>query len=425
MQRCFAVVSTAAAIAAAPVLSGGGYCSEALGFALSLEDRIPVRLVQHGDAVSYEFMQGLEDRVSALVQRGLRTRINVSATAVVCHSEPGAWYPPLYQTSQCPPQGWGKFAYVVGRTMSETDAIPEEWVRRCNGMDEVWVPTQFHDQVFRRSGVDGSKIAVVPEPVDTRAFNLQVRPLPKDQFDKGGKFWFLSVAKWEERKNFPMLVRAFTEEFRRNESVALLVLTHEFHHEGTPIEEKIREITQSVKPSAEERPEVRVLQWYIPDRELPQLYASVDCLVVPSKGEGWGRPHIEAMATGVPVIATNWSGNTAFMTPENSYLIHVHRLSHPRTGPFQKFLWAEPSYWHLRALMREVFSNPEKAKQTGLRASRDVSSKYSTEAVGRLVMARLSAIGRVSGHQAHKSSSKRKEKGRLKNPLLDNTPRLK
>ena len=28
-------------------------------------------------------------------------------------------------------------------------------------------------------------------------------------------------------------------------------------------------------------------------------------------GEGWGRPHVEAMSMELPVIATNWSGSTA------------------------------------------------------------------------------------------------------------------
>lgn len=29
-----------------------------------------------------------------------------------------------------------------------------------------------------------------------------------------------------------------------------------------------------------------------------------------SPGEGWGRPHVEAMSMALPVIATNWSGST-------------------------------------------------------------------------------------------------------------------
>ena len=40
------------------------------------------------------------------------------------------------------------------------------------------------------------------------------------------------------------------------------------------------------------------------------LYASADVFVLPSRGEGWGRPHVEAMAMGLPIITTNWSGPT-------------------------------------------------------------------------------------------------------------------
>ena len=42
--------------------------------------------------------------------------------------------------------------------------------------------------------------------------------------------------------------------------------------------------------------------------DLPRLYKAVDAFVLPSRGEGWGRPHVEAMATGLPIVATNWSG---------------------------------------------------------------------------------------------------------------------
>ena len=47
-----------------------------------------------------------------------------------------------------------------------------------------------------------------------------------------GHFRFLAVAKWEERKNFETLVRVYTEEFSNEDNVTLIVLTHEFHHEG-------------------------------------------------------------------------------------------------------------------------------------------------------------------------------------------------
>ena len=64
-----------------------------------------------------------------------------------------------------------------------------------------------------------------------------------------------------------------------------------------PIQEVIDEITDAVKPK-KEQPKIFLIQEFIPDLEMPNLYKSVDCLVVPSKGEGWGRPHCEAMSMG-------------------------------------------------------------------------------------------------------------------------------
>ena len=49
-------------------------------------------------------------------------------------------------------------------------------------------------------------------------------------------------------------------------------------------------------------------------------------VAIPSFGEGWGRPHVEAMASGTPVIATNWSGPTAYMNPSNSLPIRVQKM---------------------------------------------------------------------------------------------------
>lgn len=49
---------------------------------------------------------------------------------------------------------------------------------------------------------------------------------------------------------------------------------------------------------------------HVPQTDLPALYLAADAFVLPSRGEGWGRPHTEAMAMELPIIATNWSGPT-------------------------------------------------------------------------------------------------------------------
>jgi len=51
------------------------------------------------------------------------------------HQEPSLW-----PTEPCPSMN---SVYSIGRTMFETDRIPEGWPMRLGNMDEIWVPTTY------------------------------------------------------------------------------------------------------------------------------------------------------------------------------------------------------------------------------------------------------------------------------------------
>jgi hypothetical protein len=87
-------------------------------------------------------------RLMANVQRGHVP----GPTIVICHSGPLAWAAPqpAFDTPPCPPSGVDRAsAFVVGRTMFETDQLPAEYLRRCNAMDEIWVPSQWSKASMR------------------------------------------------------------------------------------------------------------------------------------------------------------------------------------------------------------------------------------------------------------------------------------
>ena len=72
---------------------------------------------------------------------------------------------------------------------------------------------------------------------------------------------------------------------------------------------------------------IRIAQNHILQRyELGVLYRSADCFVLPTRGEGWGMPILEAMACGLPVIATHWSSQVDFMNSRNSLPLDVESL---------------------------------------------------------------------------------------------------
>jgi len=78
------------------------------------------------------------------------------------------------------------------------------------------------------------------------------------------------------------------------------------------------------------------------------------------------------------VIATDWSSQTEFMTPENSYPLEVASLipAEAKCPYYDGFKWADPSYEHLRQLMRFVYENREAAAQVGARAAIDARTKW-------------------------------------------------
>ena len=133
-------------------------------------------------------------------------------------------------------------------------------------------------------------------------------------------------------------------------------------------------------------------------QEMPRLYKAANCFVLPTRGEGWGRPLMEAMAMGLPTIATRWSGHLEFMNDRNAYLCEVDRLLKVppaafREAPlFQGHRWAEPSVDDLRRLLRGVYEGRDVAQDKGTRARADIVRRYDARIVCRRIAERLREI---------------------------------
>ena len=470
----------------APFFSGGGYCSEATSFVLGMQPSAsavasgstPVKgqpvssepefggveyalsIVQHGDGMNTNYLFGLDPTAYSTLQTlAAKTSRNKKRVLSICHSEPGAWsvnakLPARYSTSQCPSHG---SAYRVGRTMFETDRLPSGWAERLNGMDEVWVPSNFMKNVCVEGGVESEKLLVMPEPVDTDFFkpsklnnengkggggggksnivdkvSKSIAPpsthlRPRKCIDASGKgvpigssqecpFRFLTVGKWERRKGFDILLRSYLTAFMDKSAqggtlpfVELYVLTSAYHSSGdfhaaldkmvrteitcghpsnkkAPLENRAVCVPPQPTPSTKSLSQAAAflsalppthLLTNIPQTSLPSVYANVDCVVQPSRGEGWGRPHVEAMAMELPLIATSWSGPSEFMTAENSYSINILKDLIPiPDGAFAGHLQAEPDAGHLKELLLHVVKFQDEAKARGKKARSDMIKFY-------------------------------------------------
>ena len=104
-----------------------------------------------------------------------------------------------------------------------------------------------------------------------------------------------------------------------------------------------------------------------PARERDALMSSCDCYVSLHRSEGFGLTLAEAMALEKPTIATAYSGNMAFMTAENSFLVPWRPARVPSgCEPYPKGdCWAEPDLGAAASLMRQVHDNPVLARDRG------------------------------------------------------------
>ena len=372
----------------APVFNPSGYASEAMNFVLPLEKRCNLGIRHNSSIRSEAFTRDLPaaDR-EALSQMSERF---VSLQGGICISHgPAGFFIRLPDAD-----------YSIGRTMFETDRIAPDWVAACNRMDEVWVPSQFNVETFAASGVERSKLVVIPGAVDSEFFDPArhtVYSLPNK-----ARFNFLSIFEWSSREGWDVLLAAYLREFSADDDVCLWLRTYLFSKPGwDPTEaiwQRIRAFTASTGLDGKKLPRIELIAQQVPCDQLPGLYLACDCYVAPSRGEGWGRPQHEAMLMERPVIVTNWSANTEFMTPDNSYLLDYEVVDtqglEPELSHYKGHRWANPSQIHLRTLMRHVFTHPEEARIKGQAARKHMVRHYNREAVADRVIHRLQHIER-------------------------------
>ena len=161
---------------------------------------------------------------------------------------------------------------------------------------QIIVPSgRTRDDLVAHYGTPGAKITVVHHGIDERFF-LDV-PAPDASFrDRYGlrRPYVLAVGTIQPRKDYPTLARAMRDAGPDHD----LVIAGK---RGWMANDVLAELNDC---GLGER--LRILD-YVPDPDLPALYAGGDLFVQPSAFEGFGMPVLEAMAVGTPVVSATGS----------------------------------------------------------------------------------------------------------------------
>ncbi len=145
-------------------------------------------------------------------------------------------------------------------------------------------------QVEQRLSVSPERIAVCRPGVPSWIAGPLTRRPP------GVRGHLLFVGTLEPRKNIPALLAAYRLFSERQPDAPPLVLAGQVTPAGEPW------VAEAHAPPLKGRV---VVEGYVSNERRAELYAGASLIVLPSLDEGFGLPALEAMALGIPVVASN------------------------------------------------------------------------------------------------------------------------
>jgi len=213
------------------------------------------------------------------------------------------------------------------------------------------------------------------------------------------RFVFGFVGGWAQgatdRKDLLSALKAYCEEFKKEDDVAFLVRVNKVYNPGMNVREELEK--EGVPMDG---PKIIIMNDDpIPYCHMPGLYRCMDCYVCPSV-EGFGLTFLEAMSCGIPCIATGLGGQTDFVNNDNGWLVDYEMIPATDRNPmYENTLWPKVKIPELRKSLREAYDGGAKAKS--MKAYLD-SKAYSWE---------FSAIKllEVIGYEPEEISNERRE----------------
>lgn len=278
--------------------------------------------------------------------------------------------------------------------VSESTRVPPTIMSTMLAADVVWVPSTWGRDCLIENGLEADRCDVVPEGVDSARYHPYGPTAPSPVLR------YLITGKYELRKSIIETVYAWHQEFANDPLVELVVKTTHFIHQ----EQKQEEITSWIKRS--NMTNVRVLWGAVNDQDMANLYQQADVFVLPSKGEGWGLPLIEAAASGLPIITTMYSGQTEFLQHITSSVLPVEYDMAPITcAEYQLFYpttdgnwgnWAQPRIDSIRQAFKASRLNYNALKEQAQRNSEIIRRDFSWDQCAYRALQSLQTRGLLS-----------------------------
>jgi len=368
----------------APVYGPSGYAKLARGFILEL-DRLGVRIKLEPNK--------LWEPHEAPLPAGVLRRLNELEKTVI----PRGFTPPKLSLGIAPWFDRSYAGYKIGYTMFEFSDVPNvgkyDWKKACLQMDEVWTPSTYNLNTFNDNGINN--VVVMQPGVYVDQYHPAIEPL----IEKDDRVRFLSISEYTPRKGFDLLLPAYLAEFSSDDNVSLILKAYNGSKKPTESKRIIKEDIIRYRRESPNvlHPHILFIGDIIGDDKMPGLYTSADIFVLLTRGEGFGLPMAEAMASGLPCILPDNSSYLDFVNSDNGYLVKTNGLEdygdlHKASVLYKNSRSPVIDVLHARKLMREAYENIMVARAKGAVARQKITSEFNWTVAGQRMYERLQQL---------------------------------
>lgn len=203
---------------------------------------------------------------------------------------------------------------------------------------------------------------------------------------------WLQGAIGQDRKDVGMLIKTFLETFKgKGKKPGLILKTSSATYsimDREEILEKINKIRSFVGDD-KDLPNIYLLHGELTDSEINELYnhPKVKAHVSFTKGEGYGRPLLEASISQKPVIAPAYSGHLDFLDKDMSVLLpgqltQIHPSAVVQNMLIPESSWFTVDYKKAADVLEDVFKNSKNYVEGAKRQSYRSRTEFSLEKMG-------------------------------------------
>jgi glycosyltransferase involved in cell wall biosynthesis len=263
--------------------------------------------------------------------------------------------------------------FCVGLWFWELEAIPPSWRSAMRYVDEAWAGSDFAARAIAARAPNGLPVRALPCPVaapeaapDRAAFGLPPdTPVVLTAFDVRSGF---------ARKNPVAAVRAFR---KANADGRAVMVCKAAGVDGAP------DLVEALRQEIGAAGDVRLMTDWLTGAQMKALIASADIVLSLHRSEGFGLLPAQAMAAGKAVVATGWSANLDFMTPDNSLLVDYALIPvQDPQGLYSVGRWADPDVDDAARKLANLLADADLRRRLGERAAADIRRTLDPVVIG-------------------------------------------